>query len=89
MDYFLRSVYLETKLSSRNFSQETNERICFSILTTQKYLELEIENQVSSTFLSRQYRKTNAFVCFLGEVMARQFCFEIYRPLLLLSVTVL
>ena len=29
-------------------------------------------------FLSRQDRKTNSSVCYLGEVMARQFRFEIY-----------
>ena len=33
---------------SRNFSQKTNGRVCFSILTTQKYLKLEIKIQVSS-----------------------------------------
>ena len=32
-------------------------------------------------FPSRQDRKTNSFVCFLGEVTAQQFCFEIYWPL--------
>ena len=32
-------------------------------------------------FPSRQDRKTNLFVCFLGEVTARHFCFEIYWPL--------
>ena len=31
-----------------------------------------------TVFLSHQNRKSNSFVCFLGEVMARQFCFEIY-----------
>ena len=30
---------------------------------------------------SRQARKTNSSVCFLGEDTARQFCFEIYWPL--------
>ena len=29
-------------------------------------------------FPSHQDRKTNSFVCFLGEVTAQQFCFEIY-----------
>ena len=29
-------------------------------------------------FPSHQDRKTNSSVCFLGEVMAQQFCFEIY-----------
>ena len=43
------SVDLETKLLSRNFSQTTNKRICFSILTTWTYLKLEIKIQVSST----------------------------------------
>ena len=42
------SVHLESKLLSCNFSQKTNKQICFSILTTQKYLKLEIQFQVSS-----------------------------------------
>ena len=29
------------KIVERNFAQKTNERICFSILTTRKYLKLE------------------------------------------------
>ena len=44
----LLKVISKQKLSSRNFSQKTNERICFSILTTRKYLKLEIKIQVSS-----------------------------------------
>ena len=32
-------------------------------------------------FPSRQDRKKNSSVRFLGEVMARQFCFEMYWPL--------
>ena len=32
-------------------------------------------------FPSNQERKTNLSVCFLGEVKAGQFLFEIYRPL--------
>ena len=32
-------------------------------------------------FPSRQDRKTNSFVRFLGEAIAQQFCFEIYWPL--------
>ena len=39
------SVDLETKLLSRNFSQKTNARICFSILTTWTYWKLEIKIQ--------------------------------------------
>ena len=80
--WFQRSVDLETKLSSRNFSQKTNEPICFSILMTRKYLKLEIKMQVSSIFDSSGW-KTNSFIRFLGEVTARQFCFETYWPLIL------
>ena len=32
-------------------------------------------------FRSRQDRKTNSFVCFMGEVLTQQFCFEIYWSL--------
>ena len=35
-------------------------------------------------WLSCQDRKTKLSVCFLREVTARQFCFEIYRPLAIL-----
>ena len=35
----------------------------------------------NSSFKHCQDRKTNSSVCFLGEVTARQFCFEIYWPL--------
>ena len=52
------SVDLETKLSSRNFSQKTNGRICFSILMTGKYLKLEFWFQV---FPSHQDRKSISF----------------------------
>ena len=62
----------EKKLSCRNFSQKTNKRICFSDL------KFDFKFQV---FPSRQDRKTNLSVCFLGEVMDQQFCFEIYWPL--------
>ena len=44
----LLKVISKKKLWSRNFSQKTNEQICFSILTTRKYLKLEIKIQVSS-----------------------------------------
>ena len=74
---FSRSVDLETKLSSPNLSKKMNGRICFSILTTRKYLKLEFGFQV---FLSRQDKKINSLACFLGEVAARQFYFEIYWP---------
>ena len=69
-----RSVNLKTKLSSRNFSQKRNGRICFSILMTRIYLKLEIEIQVSG----HQHRKINSSFHSLGEVTARQFCFDIY-----------
>ena len=58
-------VDLETKLSSRNFSQKANEQICFSILMTGKYLKLEIEKQI------RPFST-------MGENTVPQFCFEIY-----------
>ena len=52
--------------------------------------------QVSHTLYvaTFQDRKTNLFVCFLGEVLARQFCFEIYWPLrchdqIMLQITLL
>ena len=32
-------------------------------------------------FLDCQDRKTNSFICFLEEAVARQFCFEICWPL--------
>jgi hypothetical protein len=38
----------KTKLLRRSFSQKTNEWICFSILTTRKYVKLELWFQVSS-----------------------------------------
>ena len=56
----------EKKLSCRNFSQKTNKRICFSDL------KFDFKFQV---FPSRQDRKTNLSVCFLGEVMDQQSCF--------------
>ena len=69
------------KLSS-NFSQKTNGWICFSILTTRKYLKLEFQFQFKfQVFPSRQDRKTNLIGFFGGKVTARQFCFEIYWPL--------
>jgi hypothetical protein len=50
-------------------------------------MKLEFGFQV---FSSCQDRKTNSFVPFLGEVMAQQFCFEIYchlkKPQFLLSM---
>jgi hypothetical protein len=57
---------LKTKLSSHNFSQKTNEPICFSILTTRN-LNFDFKFQVFTN------GKTNSFVRVLGEVTARQF----------------
>ena len=55
-----RSVDLETKLSSCNFSQKTNERICFLSwqLGNTGNLNFDFKFQV---FLSHQDRKTNSF----------------------------
>ena len=61
-------------------SPKKEQWICFSILTVRKYLKLEIEIKFQ-VFPDCQDRKTNSFVCFLGEITARQFCFEIYWPL--------
>ena len=49
--------------------KKPKEQICFSILTSRKYLKLEFGFQVSS----RQDRKADSFFCFLREVSARQF----------------
>ena len=58
------------KVNRSQNSLKTNEWICFSILTTWKYLKLEFGFQVSRIFLpSCQDRKTNLFFCFLGEVI--------------------
>ena len=43
--------------------------MCFSILMTQKYFKFEIEIQVTNSSESS------------GRNTARQFCFEIYRPI--------
>ena len=59
-----------------------NERICFSILTTRKYLKLEFWFQVSSMyFLVIRIEKQIRSFTFLVGVLAQQFCFEIYWPL--------
>jgi hypothetical protein len=50
---FQNSVYLKTKLLSHNFSPKRNQRICFSILSTRKYLKLEIEIKVSNISVVR------------------------------------
>ena len=47
-------------------------------MTTQKYLKLEIETQVSSI---SEIEKQICPFSILGEVTARQFCSEIYWPL--------
>ena len=53
---------------------------CFSILGLGNAWNLNFDFKFQ-VFLSRQDRKTNSFVRFLGEVTARQFFFEIYWPL--------
>ena len=69
---YQRSVDLQTKLSCQNFSQKTNERIWFSILTTRKYLKSKNEFQV---FPSVRIEK-HILRSFLGEVVAQQFLFR-------------
>ena len=67
----------ETWISISNFKyfRVISRQICFSILMTWN-LNFDFEFQV---FPSHQGR--NSFICFLGEVTARQLCFEIYWPL--------
>ena len=69
---YWRSVDLETKLMSHNFSQKTNKWICFSILTNRTYLKpkIKIEVQICP---SLQDRKTKSFIRFLGEVWLDNF----------------
>ena len=54
------------KIVEPNFSHKMNGQICFFILTTQKYLKLEFQFQVSSISESSgaQDRKTNSSICF-------------------------
>jgi hypothetical protein len=68
-----------------DFSQKTNGRICFSILMTRKYLKLEIKIQVSSTYFRIIRIEKQFFFFFFWEVMAHQFYFEIYWPLVILE----
>ena len=58
-------------MSSCNFSQKTNGRICFPILTTRKYFNFKFQ-----VFPSRQDRKTNSSICFLGEVTGSTILFQ-------------
>ena len=70
-------------MSSRNFSQKrTNEFVFLSWwLGNTRNLNFDFK-----TISSRQDRKKNASVCFLGEVTAWQFCFEINWPLAILHL---
>ena len=72
-----RSVYLETKLSSRNFAKKrtSNEQTCFSILTNQNW------NSSFKYFRVVRIEKQVCLFVHLGEVTAQQFCFKIYWPL--------
>ena len=79
---FIFSTYVKGSRSRNKIvepysSQKTNERFCFSILTTWTYLNFNFDFRFQVR-PGRQDRKTNSFVCFLGEVTARQFCFKIY-----------
>ena len=69
---------LKTKLSSHNFSQKLIKQICFSILTTQKYLKPEMEIQVSS--ISKSFIHLFFGRSFFSEYLI-SFCFMIYWPL--------
>ena len=73
--FFWTTYLLEGQIKSkagfgrRRFSQKTNEQICFSILTTWKYLKSKFNFQF---FPDCEDRKTNSSVRFLGEVMLLQ-----------------
>ena len=76
----LFSVNLETKVLSHNFSQKTNGGSFFLSWHFGNTWNLNFDFKFE-VFPGRQDRNTNSFVCFLGEVTARQFCFEICWPL--------
>ena len=66
---------------SRNFSQK-NKIGEFVFLSWQLGNTWKLKSKFKfQEYPSCQDRKTNSFFCFLGEVTAQQFCFEIYWPL--------
>ena len=77
---YQRSVDLKTKLLSRNFPKDKWKNLFLYRLGNTWNLNFDFKFQV---FPSHKDRKTNSLICFLGEVMARQFCFNIYLPLFL------
>ena len=67
-----RSVYLETKLSSRNFAKKrtSNEQTCFSILTNQNW------NSSFKYFRVVRIEKTSLFVCSFGRSYGSTILFQ-------------
>ena len=77
---FQRSVDLEAKLSCCNFSKKWVNKFVFLSWWHRNTWNLNFNFKLQ-VFPSRQDRKTNSSICFWGEVTTRQFCFEIYWPL--------
>ena len=74
------SVDLKTKLSSQNFYQK-NIQINLFLLSWRSGNTWNLIFDFKFQLLPDcQNRKTNSFVFVFGEVLARQFCFEIYWP---------
>jgi hypothetical protein len=65
-------------MSTRNLSQKTNERICFSI---SEILETWNPNSSFKYFRVVRIEKQIRSFIFWEKFLARQFCFEIYWPL--------
>ena len=76
-----RSVDLETKLSNRNFSPQKNPNEFVFLPDNSELFETWISiSNLKYFWVIRIEKHIGPFV-FLGEVMARQFWFEIYWPL--------
>ena len=65
---------------SQNFSQNQTDKFVFLSWQSRNTWNLKLKFKFQ-VLPSRQDRKTNLSVHFLGEVTAQQFCFEIYWPL--------
>ena len=67
-------------MSRHKFFQKTNNKYIFLSWRPRNTWNLKLKFKFQ-VYLSRQDRKTNLFVHFLGEVTTRQFRFQIYWPL--------
>ena len=66
-----------------NISLRLNNAISYHVFTGfMELLKVNRSQKIRFSILTTvQDRKTNSFVCFLGESAALQFCFEIFWPL--------